>query len=120
MYGADEAVLIFSSLHIHQSVGRPGVDAGVCWSQRAELVVEGASLTEFIRAWPFLIYDGESVVDGVTHRNGLPVPLRCGESFKIVLEGVDDENNLRRVDIEGRGATLTLLGGPGRLNEFKA
>ena len=32
-----EAILIFSDLYIHESEGRPGVDEGIGWFQRAEL-----------------------------------------------------------------------------------
>ena len=114
----DEAILIFRWLYVHESEGRPAVDAGVGWFQRAELVIENASLTDFIRAWPVEIYDGEAVVDGVAHSNGFPLPLRCERSFKIVLEGVDAEKNLRRIEIEGSGAALTFLGTPGAPETF--
>jgi len=42
--GDSEAVLIFSKLYIHQSEGVAGMDAGVGWFQRAELVIEDVSL----------------------------------------------------------------------------
>ena len=113
-----EAVLIFQHLYVHESKGRPGVNVGVGWFQRAELVIHDASVADFIRAWPFEIYDGEAVVDGTAYSNGFPLPLRCRESFKIVLEGSDDEQNLRRIEIEGSGAVLTFVGEPGTPETF--
>lgn len=116
--GNDEAILIFASLYIHQSEGEAGVDAGVGWFQRAELVIENSTLTEYIRAWPCEIYGGEITVDGVTHRNGMPLPLVCKESFRILLDALDDENNVRRIEIEGSRAHLTFLGRPGGVEKF--
>lgn len=113
-----EAVLIFRGLYVHESEKRPAVDAGVGWFQRAELVIENASLADFIRAWPVEIYGGEAVVDGEVHNNGFPLPLLCNESIKLVLEGIDDDNELRRIEIEGSGARLTFLGAPGRVEKF--
>jgi hypothetical protein len=116
--GDSEAVLIFSKLYLHQSEGVAGMDAGVGWFQRAELVIEDASLAEFIRAWPCEIYGGEITLDGVTHSNGAPLPLVCKDRFRILLEAIDDENNLRRIEIEGSGAQLTFYGEPGAVENF--
>jgi hypothetical protein len=118
-YGQDgEAVLIFSSLYIHESEGQPGVDSGRGWFQRAELVIENASLTEDIRAWPCEIFDGEIVIDEVRYRNGAPLPLRCKERFKISVNAIDDDSRPRQIEIVGSGVTLTLLGKATGMEEF--
>jgi hypothetical protein len=118
-YGANnEAVLIFAHLYVHQSEGKPGVDAGVGWFQRAELVIENATLAEVVRAWPCEIYGGEVTMDGVTHRNVAPLPLGCRERFRILLEAVDDEGHQRRLEIEGSDVQLTFLGKPGAVERF--
>src|SRR5438309_1861548 len=82
----DEAVLIFSALYVHQSEGTPGIDPGVGWFQRAELVIEDASLTEFIRDWPYLIDGGEVEIDGTIYKHCAPLPLTCEDSFRILLD----------------------------------
>ena len=115
-----EAILIFSALYIHQSEGQPGIDLGTGWFQRAEMVIEDASLTEFIREWPCLIYGGGGEMDGAIFSNCAPLPLMCKSSFRILLEALDNSGNgsHRRIEITGSSVGLTLLGKPGHVEKF--
>jgi hypothetical protein len=51
-----QVVLEFSSAYIHQSDGRPAIDAGIGWTQRAVIRVDGevatGSLTEYPATCP--------------------------------------------------------------------
>ncbi len=117
----DEAILIFAALYIHESEGKPGVDEGIGWYQRAELVIENASELEFpIENWSWSIYRGETEVDGVTYRNGIPLPLECRKSFRIYLEVTEDSGNgdYKKREIRGSSATLTLFGKKGEIEIF--
>jgi len=117
----DEAILIFSSFYIHESEGKPGIDEGIGWFQRAELVIENATEIEFpIENWSWSITTGETEVDGVLHRNGIPLPLECKNSFRIYLEVLEDSGNgdYKKREIKGSSATLTLLGKKGKMEEF--
>lgn len=117
----DEAILIFSSLYIHESEGKAGIDDGIGWFQRAELVIGNASELEFpIENWSWSILHGETEVDGVTQRNGIPLPLVCRKSFRIYLEVTEDAGNgdYKKREIKGNSATLTLFGKKGEIEEF--
>ena len=119
--GNSEAVLIFSTLYIHQSEGVPGADSGIIWWQRAELEIKMPSdNAEELRDYPYQIYDGDIFIDGVMHINVVPLPLKAKNSFRIILKGIDDESNLRQIDIKGTQAKLTLLGEIHGSKEFKA
>ena len=108
----DEAILVFSHVYIHESEGSPGVDDGIVWFQRAELVIKNARYTKFVATWPFSIYAGETEIDGVIQSNGFSLPIECRQSFRIQLEGVDDGGNgeIKKMEVGGSGAILTLLG----------
>lgn len=119
----DEAILIFSSLYIHESEGRAGVDEGIGWFQRAELVIENATEVEIpLENWSWSIMHGETEVDGVIERNGMPLSLECQKSFRIYLEILEDGGNgdFKKIEIKGSGATLTLLGKRGKTEDFSA
>ncbi|MDQ6788161.1 MAG: hypothetical protein M3033_15255 [Acidobacteriota bacterium] len=117
----DEAILIFSSFYIHESEGEAGVDEGIGWFQRAELVIENATETEFFpENWSWSIVGGETEVDGILHKNGIPLPLECKKSFRIYLEVIEDSGNgaFKKIEIKGSSATLTLLGKKGGTKKF--
>ena len=119
----DEAILIFSSLYIHESEGKAGVDKGIGWFQRAELVIENATEIEFpIENWSWLIMHGETEVDGIIERNGIPLSIECKRSFRISLEVLEDGGNgdYKKIEIKGSNAILTLLGKKGEIEEFSA
>lgn len=122
-YEQNDAVLIFSSLYIHESEGRAGVDKGIGWFQRAELVIENATKVEFpIENWSWSIIGGETEIDGVIYRNGIALPLQCKKSFRIYLEVLEDGGNgdFKKREIKGSRAILTLLGKKGKIEEFTA
>lgn len=119
----NEAVLIFSLLYIHESEGKPGIDKGIGWYQRAELVIENATEVEFpIENWSWSILDGETEIDGVVWKNGIPLPVECSKSFRIYLEVLEDggNGNYKKREIKGSNATLTILGKKGKIAEFSA
>jgi hypothetical protein len=118
----EEAILIFSSLYVHESEGKPGIDDGTGWFQRAELVIEGAACEELDVKWPCSIFDGATEIDGVIKGNGFLLPLECKKSFKLYLETIDDGGNgdIKKLEIKGSGATLTFLGKKGPTEEFRA
>jgi len=116
----NEAILIFSNLYIHESAGRAGVDQGIGWYQRAELVIENATQLEYpIENWPWSIVTGQTETGGVI-RGGIPLPLDCKNGFRIYLEVIDDADNgeYKKREIKGTGAVLTLLGKKGATEEF--
>lgn len=117
----DEAILIFSSLYIHESEAKAGVDKGIGWFQRAELVIANASEVKIpLENWSWVITEGDTEVDGVIQRNEIPLPLECKKSFRIYLEILEDGGNgdFKKIEIKGNNAILTLLGKKGAIEEF--
>lgn len=117
-YERNDAILIFSKLYVHECEGNPGIDDGIGWFQRAEIIIKNATLTDYACVWPCQIFGGEVTIDGVTYRNCAPIPLNCGSSFKIAMNAIDGDYNQRHIEIEGDGATLTFYGDRSSVEDF--
>jgi hypothetical protein len=70
----DTLRIIFSAAYIHRSQGRPGIDAGIGYTQRVEIVFSGASWSETISECRGAISDGELSINGEVH-SLISVPL---------------------------------------------
>jgi hypothetical protein len=111
-------IMIFSHAYIHRSDGRPGIDLGTGWSQRAELVIEEAAEIDLPRAWPCTIYHGSLELNGFVHKNAIPIPLLHGRSVRLQLDIADYDDNFSALEIVGKNAQLTLLGEARYVEEF--
>jgi hypothetical protein len=116
-YGA--AKVIFSHAYIHRSQGRPGIDAGTGWSQRAELMIEAATVTDLPSAWPCKVYDGVLEFADMEWKNLIPIPLEEKGRIKLTLDIADGDDKFGSIEIHGECAKLTLIGEAGYLEEFR-
>ena len=89
--GAD-AILHFPHVYIHASDGRPAVDAGTGWSQRAALRignarVEGSFSRESREAYDgvHVLSRGDLTVNGAASSNLIPIPLDVHGSVELSL-----------------------------------
>jgi hypothetical protein len=112
----NEIKITFNSILIHKSKGKPGVDSGVVYSQKAELLFnEGCKLIGKIKKYPYLIKDGTLEVDGLLFTNELPLSLnKTGIiKLKIVPRNIDSE-----IEVTANQVSLTLIGEPKYVEDF--
>ena len=105
----------FKSVCLHKSDGRPGHDAGSCWTQSARLVFTQASFSGCLPELPCTVIGGrldagESLGDGL-----IQVPLDVSGPVELSL--VFD--NVHSVIIRGRGVSLKMSGKTRYVEDFK-
>jgi hypothetical protein len=77
--------LRFSAAYIHESDGKPGLDAGVDWIQEVRLHFENASITGAMSKLPCFLWDGQlSLADESIQM--IPVPLEYTGKVKLKLD----------------------------------
>jgi hypothetical protein len=111
------AELTFSSVYIHQSDGRPGIDAGSGWVQEAILRITDADAKGAFSQLPVnldggYIRLGEQLLDNV-----IPIPLRHTGPIELRLEAWPQAQEV--VTISGGGAELELVGEPEYVEKFR-
>jgi hypothetical protein len=111
----EQVILFFSGAYVHRSPGRPARDSGTGWWQAAALVFAEASVEGEAPQWPAEIWTGELILDGQGSRSMIPIPfVHPGEvALRLHLSSPAE------ITIRGRGATLTLLGEPEYVEEFR-
>ena len=112
----NEINIIFTSVIIHVSDGRPGIDAGDVYVQKAELLFQGnCGLVGKIKEYPVLISHGTLQINEFIWENEIPVPLnRNGKvRFSISQRDIGDE-----IIITSESVLLTLLDKPKYLETF--
>jgi hypothetical protein len=108
------AVVLFSAVYIHQSSGRPGIDAGIGWFQPAKLWIGSAKLEGQFSEWPADLYSGSIKLNEEVLENEIPTPLDFTGNVELTLQSVSGV-----ISITGCSAKLELLGEPGSLEEFR-
>ena len=104
----------FVEVYIHESEGEPGVDPGTGWLQKAELLLEDASIEGKAPDLPRWLSDGRLTIDEEAYENELPIPLdQHGEVTLVMLFVTGDE-----VEIRAKRISLTLFGEPKYVEEF--
>src|SRR6266850_406680 len=68
-------VLEFSPAYIHQSAGRPGIDAGTGWTQRAVVRVRGDVVSGSLTELPCRLSSGWITLNEHHYENEIPIPL---------------------------------------------
>jgi len=107
----NDITLRFSAAYIHESSGKPGVDAGSGWVQEALLHVRGGSVTGEIRELPCDVSSGNLRLGGQSLEM-IPVPLDYDGEVEISVE--QDGAML----ITGTRVRLELVGTPRYVEEF--
>ena len=106
-----DLTLRFSAAYIHQSSGKPGVDAGSGWVQEAVLHVRGGSVNGEIRELPCDLWDGDLLLGGQSF-DMIPIPLDYDGQVEITLE---HDGTMR---VTGTRVRLELIGTPTYVEEF--
>jgi hypothetical protein len=109
------AILDFSSVYIHQSAGRPGVDAGSGWVQKARLQIRDAIIEGSFSDFPCEILGGHITLGEAVLNNEIRIPLGYAGKTELRLESW----NGAFVRITGGGVELELIGEPKYVEEFR-
>jgi hypothetical protein len=109
-----KAVLYSSSVYIHKSLGKPGVDPGTGWVRRAKLTIVDAIIKSTLTLPGELLGGylrlGDSIFD-----NEIPIPLNFRGDTELRLESWNDQIIL----VSGRGAELELIDEPAYVEDFR-
>jgi len=100
----DTEVTLQLMLCLHQNDGRPGIDSGRSWRQRAKLQIEDGIVSERPRQDAFRITDGTLEVGPVSCENLVPLPLDALGETELAFEGKQG-----RLVVTGARARLLLL-----------
>jgi hypothetical protein len=111
---AGHVVLDFSSAYIHQSDGRPAIDAGTGWTQHAVIRVRGDVVSGSLTELPCDLSSGYLALNGQHSDNLIPIPLSCDGDVELHLTSAFGES----VRACGNRVTLELLGEPDYVEQF--
>ena len=100
-----DAVLRFSALYIHQSPGRPGIDAGSGWIQEGVLRIGNATVRGAFSDLSNDLSGGRISLSGTILENVIPIPLNHKGPVELYLESSGEV-----VLISGGSADLELIG----------
>lgn len=106
-----DLALRFSAAYIHESSGKPGVDAGSGWVQEALLHVKDGSMKGEILELPCDLWNGSLRLGGQFFEM-IPIPLDYKGQVEISLE---QDGTIR---VSGTQIRLELLGTPTYVEEF--
>ena len=107
-------ILNFSSAYIHQSEGRPGVDAGTGWTQQAVIRIRGQVASDALTKLPCGLVDGYLELDGQEFDNEIPIPLSFTGDVELALTSEFEET----IKIRGNHIALGLLHEPEFVEKF--
>ena len=110
---AGHVVLDFSSAYIHQSDGRPAIDAGTGWTQHAVIRVRGDVVSGSLTELPCELSSGYLTLNGQHSDNLIPIPLSCDGDVELHLT-----SGAESVQVRGNRVTLELLGEPDYVEQF--
>jgi hypothetical protein len=110
-----EAVLYCSSVYIHKSFGKPGVDPGTGWVQQAKLTIVDAVIKSTLTLFPAELVGGYLRLGDSILANEIPIPLNFSGDTELRLESWNDQIIL----VSGRGAELELIDDPTYVEDFR-
>jgi hypothetical protein len=110
-----KAVLYSSAVYIHKSLGRPGLDPGTGWVQKAKLTIADATIKSTFAAFPGQVLAGYLKLGGETFDNEIPIPPNFNGDVELRLETWNDQVIL----VSGRGAELELIDEPTYVEDFR-
>jgi hypothetical protein len=107
-------VLSFSAAYIHQSDGRPGIDAGTGWIQHAVIRIRGEIANGSLAKLPCGLMSGYLELDGQESDNHIPIPLSFTGDVELALTSEFSET----IKIRGNHIALGLLHDPKYVEKF--
>lgn len=110
-----KAVLYCSSVYIHKSLGKPGVDPGTGWVQQASLTIVDAVIKSTVALFPAELFGGYLRLGDEILDNEIPIPLNFSRDTELRLESWNDQIIL----VSGRRVELELIDEPTYIEDFR-
>ena len=114
----DDFVVRFSHVVVHETLGTPGVDAGVCLSQEATLRISNGRSSPETLQWPVRITDGELRLGDQLLDNMLPTSINHQGPTLLSLLVYDDDSVFTQLSISGTGLCVVTHGLAEYLDDF--
>src|SRR5215813_3166271 len=111
---AGHVILSFSAAYIHETEGRPGIDAGTGWSQHAVIRIRGEVASGALTKLPCGLLDGYLSLDDHESDNLIPIPLSFTGDVELGLTSEFGET----IKIRGNHVALGLLHEPEYADKF--
>jgi hypothetical protein len=115
LISVDGISIRFAPAYLHLSEGRPGVDAGTGWTQDAILFVANATVIGKVPPLPCVLESGCLAVGNHSSDNMIALPLETSEPLTFTANFMHLDF---RIDVEGSGGKLELLGTPRYVERF--
>lgn len=115
-FSRDVSELHFSSVYIHQSDGKPGLDQGVGWFQEAVLRIFDARTPDSLPEFPIVLGGGQTVLGELVLENEIPLPLSHRGKFELRL--IPQWHPDQILSFIGSGTDLALIGEPSKVEKF--
>ena len=113
-FSSGSAVLSLSSAYIHRSTGRPGLDAGSGWSQRATLTFGDTIPIPSLPQLPATISDGFLRIGSTLHSNVIPASGSFEDSIELSIVLTTAEP----LTIRAQRVSIQLHGEPSFIESF--
>jgi hypothetical protein len=107
-------VLKLSHAYIHESDGRPGIDPGTGWGQRAAISIRGEIVAGGLSELPCDLSSGSLTLGGGKSDNSIPAPLNIKSEIDLFLVSALGES----ITIRGSEIVLELIGEAEYIEEF--
>ena len=114
----DDLVVRFSHVVVHETLGTPGVDAGICLRQEATLRISNGRSSPDILQWPVRITDGELRLGDQVLDNMFPTSMDHEGPTLLSLLVYDDDSVFTQLGISGSGVQVRTHGLAENLDDF--
>ena len=106
----EDLLVTFSHAVVHETLGTPGVDSGICVSQVATLRIRDGILTLATQPWPVSIIDGQLRLGDQLLDNMIPTQIdyQGPTLFSGLVE--DDDSVFSQLQITGTGVQIRMHG----------
>jgi hypothetical protein len=106
-------VLIAMSAYVHESEGRPGIDAGTGWTQPVRITVFEGRVVRRHQGDRLWIIDGVIRVGDETFDNMMPTDVLADGDVKLVFSGAEGV-----LDVVGAGIRVEVTGEAKHVEDF--
>jgi hypothetical protein len=109
----------FSTAYIHESIGLPGFDSGLTWTQVATITIENANPVSLDVVGPFWVLGGTLRIGPTLYEGFIPAEGQFEESTEFVIQlSTEEGDDGGSLNLKGDGVKIELRGERLRVEEF--